>query len=101
MEIDTALGHEGDTALWVGRGVLREVLELVVFVLVVADVTVTVCVRCEQTMCASYLHAYPLPARYKHCVPSSQKGMQTPEMESRIWKPPMGSAGLRGSHRPS
>jgi hypothetical protein len=44
---------------------------------------------------------YPLPARYKHCVPSSQKGMHTPEMESRIWKPPMGSLGLRGSQRPS
>lgn len=33
--------------------------------------------------------------------PSSQKGMQTPDMESRIWKPPFGSDIMAKSQRPS
>jgi hypothetical protein len=41
MEVDAALGEERNTALGVGRGVLGQVLELVVLVLVVADVSVT------------------------------------------------------------
>jgi hypothetical protein len=44
VEIDTTLGHEGDTSLWVGRRVLGKVLELVIFVFVVADVAITVSV---------------------------------------------------------
>jgi hypothetical protein len=40
--IDTAARHKGDAALRLSRLVLAEILELVVFVLVVADVTVTV-----------------------------------------------------------
>lgn len=39
--IDASLGHEGETALRVGGGVLCEILEAVVFVFVVADVAVT------------------------------------------------------------
>ena len=53
MQVDTPLGEEGDTALRVAGLVLGEVLELVVLVFVVADVAVTVCVSCEQTMSAS------------------------------------------------
>lgn len=34
-------------------------------------------------------------------VPSSQNGMHTPEIESRIWKPPRGSLGFLMSQRPS
>lgn len=41
MQVDAALGQEGDTALRLRRLVLREVLKLVVLIFVVADVTVT------------------------------------------------------------
>jgi hypothetical protein len=99
VQVDTPLGKEGDTALWIARLVLGEIFELVVLVFIVSDVAVTATVSIlDEDLERS---TYPLPARYKHWVPSSQKGMQTPEMESRIWKPPMGSLGLRGSHRPS
>lgn len=45
--------------------------------------------------------SYPLPARYRIWVPSSQKGMQTPEMESRISNPLSGSLAALISQRPS
>ena len=38
--VDAALGQEGNASLWVSRLVLRQVFELVVFVLVVSDVAV-------------------------------------------------------------
>lgn len=44
---------------------------------------------------------YPLPAKYKHCVPSSQNGMHTPEIESSTRKPLIGSRGARISHSAS
>jgi hypothetical protein len=47
VQIDTTLGHEGDTSLRVGRSVLSEVLELVVLVFVVSDVAVTAEVSME------------------------------------------------------
>jgi hypothetical protein len=40
VQVDAALGKEGDTTLGVGRGVLGQVFELVVLVFVVADVSV-------------------------------------------------------------
>jgi hypothetical protein len=41
VQVDAALGQEGDSSLRVRRGVLSEVLELVVLVFVVSDVAVT------------------------------------------------------------
>lgn len=46
------------------------------------------------------MSTYPLPARYRQFVPSSQKGMHTPEMESRLLKPPIGLS-WPGSHSAS
>lgn len=48
----------------------------------------------------SLVHTYPLPARYRQFVPSSQKGMHTPEIESRLLKPPIGLS-WPGSHSAS
>jgi hypothetical protein len=67
----------------------------------------------EQDSITMRKQTYPLPARYKHWVPSSalvsrvkpqkryslpQKGMQTPDIESKTVKPPIGSAKLPTSH---
>lgn len=43
---------------------------------------------------------YPLPARNRQLVLSSQKGIHTPEMESRLLKPPIGLS-LPGSQSAS
>lgn len=42
----------------------------------------------SQTPCEC--STYPLPARYRQFVLSSQKGMHTPEMESKFENPPIG-----------
>lgn len=39
--VDAALGHESNTSLWVSRFVLGQKLELVVLILVIADVAIT------------------------------------------------------------
>ena len=65
VQVDTPFGKEGDAALWLTGLVLGEVLELVVFVFVVADVAVTGTV--SSLLSTGLLECtYPFPARYKH-----------------------------------
>lgn len=112
-DVDTASRNKGDTSLGIDRLVLAQVLELVVLVLVVADVAITVKLvsSCTQSNHKVVTHrgerrreSLPLASKveavgtviYKSHVSDSisatwrsvgmnepQNGMQTPEMASK------------------
>lgn len=83
----------------IARLVFGEKLESILHKFEIPDVAITE--KCQHMPCNKYLVTYPFPAKYRHCVLSSQKGMQTPDDESRLLKPPTGSCGFLRSHSPS
>jgi hypothetical protein len=101
VHVNTTFGHECDTTLGISGLVLREELELVVFDFEVADISVTAETLDTDRQEGIEDATYPLPARYNMLLLSSQNGMQTPEMESRVLKPLMGSRTARICQRAS
>lgn len=104
-DVNSSLWQECHSSLRIGRLVFGKVLEFVLYVFKVPNIAIAkhkvrkYPVNCNPSF--ELKDPYPLPARYRQFVPSSQNGIQTPDMESRIWKPPIGSVGALASHSPS
>lgn len=101
--IDAAFRQKCNSSLRVSRLVFGQELKLVVLILEISNIAVSAKQSASdffQVMLRSATRTHPLPARYRQLVPSSQNGMHTPEIESRLLKPPMGLS-LPGSHSAS